>query len=887
MIVEQVHKSLTHGVSQQHPNQRLEGQLTEMINMHPDAVTGLRRRRGFKVHSIIGTLTQDGAALSDIPPQNLSDTRVFYKEFSGAGYVLAHNCATGTLFVYSIHGQLLGSIQDPYLVGDVKDFREATVSGFLGILNTRRVPSEHVKPTYRSQTLIPVGFIYAFAGDTDYNYDVTMTHYEYISTGSELGVKGTVLYMTFETGSGTESKIGTWFCKAIDFDVREPVGSKTPEQIKQRVVELRRSIASGSLKLEGSSEHSGHTPTTGEWFGHKLTRAFAVTATGLVMAVEQVLATGHNAGWARGFTDKYNWHVLGSSLLLTSTLSNLSLLAGLDIRTTASSKNMVTSGSFEDGMQVGSKEQLPPRLHPNFDGYIIGTGASLDGRVYWRYDASNQSWVEGVAGSNETEFRDMPVMLSCTADADALQRYIRSMSNPSIRVNFASWEIKLDVQPFVGRTVGNSTNNPTPEFIGQNLTGIAGYQGRLVLLCGNEVYLSRSNRYNEFMRSTVQQVAPSDPIAIQNMNLGGTEFQYAVEYNRDLVLVSPTLQAVIPYSNALTPQNATIHFSSRTSINSEVPPVHSGRELLYCTTNSQGCVQVGRFVPDTNSEHHFTPELMTLHIPTYFPAGVQSWDANSLSGMTVLCNSSNELLVQFSTYQGSELLQNAWGKWVLPWPVVAVWFVLDTLYCVVRRDDMLWVLTLPTTRGYENYPMVDFWRPFSKALKGALRANVANDKAVLVRAGDEHNMAEVELLAGQDSPQIGFEWVPYVDSIVVGIPYESKFTFTPPVLRKEQYVYQAENASARWIASYLQVRDSGAFSYTVRSMYTSKTYNITVSPQGYLGYGTPIGNLEASLQVQSRLLETELDVHTKGLQDLNVIGATSAVKFGARRRHWR
>lgn len=888
MIVEQTHKSLIHGVSEQHPNQRLEGQLGEMWNMYPDAVTGLRRRRGFKVHSLFGYLDGDGNAVSHIPYENLWNTRVFYKEFSGAGYIVAHNCSQGELLVYNIHGELLGRVKDQYLVGEKQDFREATVSGFLGILNLKRVPEERPKQTYAAQRSTPAGFLYAFAGNTDWNYAVNMFDYDYIMTADTYGLRGVVLYITIETGSGTDTKPGKWFATAHSVNITQPRGSLTDEEVRRANSDLRRRIATGSYQLTGGTIHQGDIPAGGEWFGHKLSYAFNVTATGIIHAVEYVLHMAGREGWGLEFSQKYDIAVLGSALGLRAKQPG-GMSGGLDIRTSASSKNLIASGSSEAGMQVGSKEQLPPRLPAILDGYVVGTGVDLESRVYWRYQASNSSWVEGVAGNQETELVGMPVMLSCETNAELLQRYVQSMTDPNMNVSSSGWDIKLDTGAFIGRTVGNTQNNATPEFVGRNFTGIAGYQGRLVLLCGSEVYMSRNNKYNEFYRSSVQQVVSSDPIAMQNLNLGGTEFRYAIEFNRDLVLISPTVQAVIPYSTALTPQNAVMHFSSRTSINAEVPPLRSGRELLYCTTNSQSCVQVGRFVPDSNSDSQFTPELMTLHIPTYYHFPVKSWDANSLSGMVVLSNGGYELLVQCNTYQGITLLQNAWHKWTAPYPVIGVWFVLDTLYCVVQRGSIFWTMVLPTTKGYENYPMVDFWRSLSRAQVKALHPDPREDKAVLVQVGDVNNGAPVQLFYRDGGrPYVESEWLDYEgSSIAIGKPYTSSFTLTPPVLRQDQAVYQAETASARWLATYLQVRDSGAFKYTVRTPNGETTYNITVSPQGYLGYGAPIGNLEAGLHVQAKLTEAQLEVHTKGLQDLNVIGATSAVKFGVRRRHWR
>ena len=50
MIYEGTYRSLIQGVSQQTPQERLDGQLGAQVNMLSDPVNGLRRRTGTKLH---------------------------------------------------------------------------------------------------------------------------------------------------------------------------------------------------------------------------------------------------------------------------------------------------------------------------------------------------------------------------------------------------------------------------------------------------------------------------------------------------------------------------------------------------------------------------------------------------------------------------------------------------------------------------------------------------------------------------------------------------------------------------------------------------------------------------------------------------------------------
>ena len=84
--------NLIQGVSQQTPQQRTDGQLSEQINMTSDIVTGLRRRTGFAYQY----------RLTDTPPNswfNITELNgVYYLQVvTPAGTLRIQNLSTGAV----------------------------------------------------------------------------------------------------------------------------------------------------------------------------------------------------------------------------------------------------------------------------------------------------------------------------------------------------------------------------------------------------------------------------------------------------------------------------------------------------------------------------------------------------------------------------------------------------------------------------------------------------------------------------------------------------------------------------------------------------------------------------------------------------------------------
>ena len=122
MIYEDTYPSLIQGVSQQTPQERLDGQLGAQVNMLSDPVNGLRRRSGFKLHGKL-----------DVP----KDTKFDFIQLGGEYYIQCVTSAGRLVIVRFSDQAIILDAQYPYLVNTNKGtIRSAISQNQCYILNT-------------------------------------------------------------------------------------------------------------------------------------------------------------------------------------------------------------------------------------------------------------------------------------------------------------------------------------------------------------------------------------------------------------------------------------------------------------------------------------------------------------------------------------------------------------------------------------------------------------------------------------------------------------------------------------------------------------------------------------------------------------------------------
>ena len=527
---------------------------------------------------------------------------------------------------------------------------------------------------------------------------------------------------------------------------------------------------------------------------------------------------------------------LGISIARSGVYLYISATTATSVVTASSSGTayMEVSGSNV----VRAETQLPARLVAAADGYVIAVGESKAYR-YYKYQHATLTWLEAGAYGSPASLVNMPLSLS--------------YDGVSFIMSDTGWE---------GRLAGDDDTNAPPPFItNARVTGMAAYQGRLVLMSGPDVSLSASGKAKRFWRSTVLTLNDDDVIHIRGSSGTAAAYVQAVPFQKDLVLFSSSHQALIPSSGqALTPRNATIVLTSQYACDTGARPVPIGRTMLYPMARSASYFGIMEMMQSPYTDSQYTSSDSTVHLPKYMPGrcrgGVSSTSANM-----VLFTSTGDLrsvTVYEYNWSGDEKIQQAWHRWTLPYDVAGAYFVKDKIVMVLIGPQGFMHVELDVRAGLldsdtQRLPLLDCWS------YGVVAAGVVATPAVLLDA-DATATVKVEMVAttgGLAGERVGFTATGDVLStaisfqdgqVAIGIPYTSLFSPTPVQLMDYQG-NKIDSAKATVLRYGINMRNSGPFEITVGDAYGG--YDQSLSTLYYSSYDLQPG--QSQLAQDSRI----------------------------------
>ena len=235
-------------------------------------------------------------------------------------------------------------------------------------------------------------------------------------------------------------------------------------------------------------------------------------------------------------------------------------------------------------------------------------GEATSNKAWYKYNYANREWQEDSAYGSITRITNMPLELA--ADDNII------------------------VRDFEGRLAGDDDNNEDPGFVENGyITGIAAFQGRLVLLSGSRVSMSASGLYQRFYRSSVISLLDTDRIDIGAASAQDSVFRTALQFNRDLVVFGYSMQAVIAGNNVVTPTNASIALTSEFSCDSRVLPVVTGQTVLYANRRNADYAGLLEFIPSAYTSSQYVSQDATAHLPRYIPGRVRSMHVSSVTNV--------------------------------------------------------------------------------------------------------------------------------------------------------------------------------------------------------------------------------------------------------------
>lgn len=912
------YKALIKGVSQQTPQEREDGQLSTQVNMVSDIVNGLRRRGGFKAQAVL-----------DVDPSS------FFNVIQLAGeYYVQSVSKRGTLSIFKLNdGTLVHRSTLPYLEHTNKSsIRTTTTRNQCFILNTDKVPNKVLDPT-PSNPIVPIsdddlGWIYitgGYTGGTSYGINVVITHptlgtktyyargtrvYQIfhaemtqrlysnmisdteLTTNFDVTLIGTTITIKAKViGGGVLSVVGALYnagqyntmtfkdskathtaVNRVDIPPTLPAsfdkyiitvgvipymysGSRAVWEVYNPAGDVINPKGAGWIRVQSGAFSKQYSVTITQ--GTKPTLTYSVTTDAGVAAnaTSEYVATQMQSQMTTDpvfVSNGYSVDRVGSTLAILSTTNDKQLVI------TASGGETYIVASNASNTQ--NKGLLPPTLSSALDGYIqsVGTGGNL---AYYKYDHDTRNWAEVGEFEGAYSIQNAPVFWYYDYDA-----------------NLAVVEA-LNIK---GRAAGNDINNPVPKFLDYGLTGIGAYHSRLVLLSGAYVYLSKSTDPTVFMRTTVTELLDTDPIEVSATALSNAQFEYAVPFNKDLVLVAQNQQAVIPNnSTVLTPKTAAIYPTTTTDISLACQPSVIARSLYYVYQRTLEYYQVGEFLPSPYTDSQYTTQSTTDHLPLYAEGVCTSMSGSTASNIACFSSDSPDVLINQYYWAGDERPLMCYHKWVLPRNVMYNTQVGSTTVFLVADGDKTLVVSTDiqlNQLGTKPVPFLDLYQYVEIDSTGVGTKPTYLPKGDLVAViYDSLNQRHSEVAFTVEGATILCK---YTGTIAIGLRYHSEFTITPPFLRDANGNVVAGSKTTIHSLNFT-LRSTGKYKYTVLDTYGYVTDTDSAGvmwSEVDLGY-TWIGSVVNSVvPCRTRLNSTEVTLSTQSTTDLNV----TTVEFSLR-----
>src|SRR5690554_1358949 len=556
-------------------------------------------------------------------------------------------------------------------------------------------------------------------------------------------------------------------------------------------------------------------------------------------------------------------------------------VSALSVSTDAGSVYLGVSGDSN----VRLESELPARLPDAADGYIMAVGRGR-ATVYYKYIASRQAWLESGDFGSPAGITNMPVALH---------------KNP---VN--GWV--LESTDFEGRLAGDDDTNPLPEFVnGNGITGMGAYQGRLVILAGPFVCMSASRHPRRFMRSTVTALLAEDSIGVASGANSSASYEYAVPFQKDLLLFSSRYQALVPGANvALTPANAMVLVTSTFSADMSTEPIPIGRTLLYATPLSADFFGLLEMIPSQYSDSQYISNHATDHLPKYMAGRCHFAASSSVASCVVFGQDRNRhsVIVYQYLWGGDERLQQAWHTWTFAYPMSTAYFVGEAVHFVFVQNGVMLVASVDPKLGVlteegETRPFLDLYSHVTVTD----RTFTIPEKLVQFDPGIGPKMRLARADSGLAGEQVGIEsFDPDTNTgrtvrsfnngeVWVGLPYRSTFSPTPPMLKDSQG--QKIDSDKLTVLRY-GVNTLGSREYQVVAMDAGGT--ALDRTQGTLRWcSTELDLGRARVAEQSRAIipvrveadSSVLQLYTEGMGEMNIVGIDYVLKHHAKIRRLR
>lgn len=347
------------------------------------------------------------------------------------------------------------------------------------------------------------------------------------------------------------------------------------------------------------------------------------------------------------------------------------------------------------------------------DGFNNGAMTALKDQVQKFADLPANAGVDGFAveviGDKNNGFDDFWVEFDATGtgawketiEPNTLLGFTAS-TMPHGLVRNADGTFTFKQLEWADRAYGTYDTNPNPSFVTRKIKDIFFYRNRLGFLADEGVIFSEAGEFFNFYRTTVTELLDSDVIDVQTSHTKVSLLNFAIPFNKQLLLFSEQTQFVVDSGDLLTPKTISIKQSTEFETNPLSAPVGFGNNI-YFTTNKGEHTSVREYFTVDDVVGTNDAADVTSHVPVYIPKNVYKIAAGLNEDILCLFSKQarNEIYAYKFYWNNNEKLQSSWSKWTLPAgdQILAGDFILSDLYLVIQRSDGLYLEKLSVALG--------------------------------------------------------------------------------------------------------------------------------------------------------------------------------------------
>lgn len=444
--------------------------------------------------------------------------------------------------------------------------------------------------------------------------------------------------------------------------------------------------------------------------GGQFLKTYTVNVTfsdGTVVTAEYVAPDGTNSGDA---ADTSSENIV--SELVTSLLADPDLPVGTEItrhfdvarvyHPTLQVRVSVSDGAGGEILRgvsdtVQAAEDLP-RFAPNGMVVKVVTSEADEDDFWLKFDAADTAIEDGSEGfGNEGVWVEW-------YDPDQPRLFdLDTMPHVLVHENGTFY---IEHGPWLGRAVGDEDSAPYPSIVDKQVRDVDGFESRLALLTPDSVVMTRTNEPFDLWRESATVVSATDPVDITSTKKDDLRLDWFVPFDRDLfVMADPGDSQFVIRGGGVDPSTASMVLTTEFEISSGgTPPVSTGRTILFPFSAGEYS-GIKEFYTDSDNAANAANSLTETQ---------DRYILGSVSGMTVSQNFNMGLFrtdqdpdtvwVYKYLWDGTEVLQSAWGKWKFKEPVVYFFFRNSLVHLLgVNGGGEVFLHTLNLNRPLGEY----------------------------------------------------------------------------------------------------------------------------------------------------------------------------------------